>query len=105
MQREEAQLNIPIGAKRTKRLLNTVQSAGRLADSDNCSHNGKGKEIHKTQRNNSAESCYEITREDTRQEEEYVEIVQDMYRSSKTQVVTQNRNTEYFPIDSAGSTA
>ena len=31
--------------------------------------------------------------------EEYVKIVQDMYRSSKTQVVTQNGESEYFPID------
>ena len=29
--------------------------------------------------------------------EEYVKIVQDMYRSSKTQVVTQKGETEYFP--------
>ena len=33
--------------------------------------------------------------------EEYVKIVglQDMYRSSKTQVVTQKGETEYFPIE------
>ena len=31
--------------------------------------------------------------------EEYVNIVQDMYRSGKTQVVTQNGETEYFPIE------
>ena len=31
--------------------------------------------------------------------EEYVQIVQDMYRSSKTNVVTQKRETEYFPIE------
>ena len=31
--------------------------------------------------------------------EEYVNIVQDMYRSSKTQVVTQKGKTEYFPIE------
>ncbi len=31
--------------------------------------------------------------------EEYVNIVQDMYRSSKTQVVTQKGETEYFPIE------
>ena len=30
--------------------------------------------------------------------EEYVNIVQDMYRSNKTQVVTQKGETEYFPI-------
>ena len=31
--------------------------------------------------------------------EEYVKIVQDMYRSSKTQVVTQKGETEYFPME------
>ena len=31
--------------------------------------------------------------------EEYVKIVQDMYISSKTQVVTQKGETEYFPIE------
>ena len=31
--------------------------------------------------------------------EEYVQIVQDMYRSCKTQVVTQKGETEYFPIE------
>ena len=31
--------------------------------------------------------------------EEYVKIVQEMYRSSKTQVVTQKSETEYFPIE------
>ena len=31
--------------------------------------------------------------------EEYVTIAQDMYRSSKTQVVTQKGETEYFPIE------
>ena len=31
--------------------------------------------------------------------EEYVKIVQDMYRSGKTQVVTQKGETEYFPIE------
>ena len=31
--------------------------------------------------------------------EEYVKIVQDMYGSSKTQVVTQKGETEYFPIE------
>ena len=31
--------------------------------------------------------------------EEYVKIVLDMYRSSKTQVVTQKGETEYFPIE------
>ena len=31
--------------------------------------------------------------------EEYGKIVQDMYRSSKTQVVTQKGETEYFPIE------
>ena len=31
--------------------------------------------------------------------EEYVKIVQDMYRSIKTQVVTQKGETEYFPIE------
>ena len=31
--------------------------------------------------------------------EEYVQSVQDMYRSSKTQVVTQKGETEYFPIE------
>ena len=30
--------------------------------------------------------------------EEYAKIVQDMYRSSKTQVVTQKGETEYFPM-------
>ena len=30
--------------------------------------------------------------------EEYAEIVQDMYRSSKMQVVTQKGESEYFPI-------
>ena len=30
--------------------------------------------------------------------EEYVNIAQDMYRSSKTQVVTQKGETDYFPI-------
>ena len=30
--------------------------------------------------------------------EEYVQIVEAMYRSSKTQVVTQKGETEYFPI-------
>ncbi len=29
----------------------------------------------------------------------YVNIVQDMYRSSKTQVVTQKGEIEYFPIE------
>ena len=29
----------------------------------------------------------------------YVQIVQDMYRSCKTQVVTQKGETEYFPIE------
>ena len=31
--------------------------------------------------------------------EEYVKIVQNMYRSSKTQVVTQKGENEYFPIE------
>ena len=31
--------------------------------------------------------------------EEYVQIVQDMYRSRKTQVVTQKSEIEYFPIE------
>ena len=31
--------------------------------------------------------------------EEYVKIVQDMYKSSKTQVVTQKGETEYFLIE------
>ena len=31
--------------------------------------------------------------------EEYVQIVQDMYRSCKTQVITQKGETEYFPIE------
>ena len=31
--------------------------------------------------------------------EEYVKIVQDMYRSSKTQVVTQKGETEYFLLE------
>ena len=31
--------------------------------------------------------------------EEYVKIVQDIYRSSKMQVVTQKGETEYFPIE------
>ena len=31
--------------------------------------------------------------------EEYVQIVQDMYRSCKTQVVTQKGETEYFQIE------
>ncbi len=31
--------------------------------------------------------------------EEYVMIVQDMYRSSKTQAVTQKGETEYSPIE------
>ena len=31
--------------------------------------------------------------------EEYIQIVQDMYRSSMTQVVTQKDETEYFPIE------
>ena len=31
--------------------------------------------------------------------EEYVQIVQDMYRSCNTQVVTQKGETEYFPIE------
>ena len=31
--------------------------------------------------------------------EEYVHIVQDMYRSCKTQVVTHEGETEYFPIE------
>ena len=29
----------------------------------------------------------------------YVKIVQDMYRSSKTQVVTKKGETEYFPVE------
>ena len=31
--------------------------------------------------------------------EEYVQIVQDMYKSSKTQIVEQKGETEYFPIE------
>ena len=31
--------------------------------------------------------------------EEYVKIVQDMYTSSKTQLVAQKGETEYFPIE------
>ena len=31
--------------------------------------------------------------------EENVKIVQDMYRSSKTQLVSQKGETEYFPIE------
>ena len=31
--------------------------------------------------------------------EEYVKIVQDMYRSCKTKVVTQKGETEYFAIE------
>ena len=31
--------------------------------------------------------------------EEYVKIVQDMCRLSKTQVVTQKGETEYFPLE------
>ena len=31
--------------------------------------------------------------------EEYVKTLQDMYRSSRTEVVTQKGETEYFPIE------
>ena len=31
--------------------------------------------------------------------EKYVQIVQEIYRPSKTQVVTQKGETEYFPIE------
>ncbi len=49
----------------------TIQSSGRLADRVNCPHVEKERRCtipREVQRNNSAESYYEITREDSGQE-------------------------------------
>ena len=58
-----------IGARWTKRLLNhmheTMQSSGKLADMVNCPHMEKERRCtrpREVQRNNSAESYYEITK-------------------------------------------
>ena len=65
-----------IGARRAKRLLNTciretMQSAGTLVDRVNCPDMEKERICTRpmeVQRNNSADSYYEITREDSGQE-------------------------------------
>ena len=60
-----------ICARWTKRLLNTMQRAGRLAETDNCPHVEKERiytRPREVQRNNSAGSYYEIAREDSGQE-------------------------------------
>ena len=52
-------------------ILETMQSAGRLVDMVNCPHMEKERRCtrpREIQRNNSAESYYEITRDDSGQE-------------------------------------